>query len=169
MYVEIYTYLWQSTIIFLFKLLHTLHHVSPAITQTYHADVDGDGYGNAATTTTSCTGAPTGYVSNSTDCDDNSSTVHPGATEICFNNIDDDCDGQIDEFCVCTNPSTANAGTNLNACQGVAITLNGSIGGGASTATWTTSGTGTFSNANALNATYTPSAADAAAYVSPYP
>ncbi|MFM7015896.1 MAG: MopE-related protein [Bacteroidota bacterium] len=131
------------------------------ITQTYYADADGDGYGNSAISTTSCTGVPTGYVANSTDCDDNSSSVHPGATEICFNNIDDDCDGLIDEFCVCTNPSTANAGSNLNACQGQPVTLNGSIGGGATMGTWTTSGTGTFSNVNALNATYTPSAADA--------
>ena len=139
---------------------YTLH-LTINNTQTYYVDADGDGYGNAATSTTSCTGAPVNYVNNSTDCDDNSSTVYPGATEICSNNIDDDCDGQIDENCVCTNPSTANAGSTLNACQGVAIALNGSIGGGATSATWSTSGTGTFSNANALNATYTPSAADA--------
>jgi hypothetical protein len=36
----------------------------------------------------------------------------------------------------------------------------GSVGGGATTGTWTTAGTGTFNNANALNAVYTPSATD---------
>ncbi|MFN6093131.1 MAG: MopE-related protein, partial [Bacteroidota bacterium] len=130
-------------------------------TQTYYVDADGDGYGNAAITTTSCTGTPTGFVNNSTDCNDNASSINPGATEICSNNIDDDCDGQTDENCVCTNPPTANAGSNISACEGQPVTLNGSIGGGATSATWTTSGTGTFSNANALNATYTPSTADA--------
>ncbi len=36
------------------------------------------------------------------DCDDNNSSVHPGASEVCNNNMDDDCDGQTDEGCTCT-------------------------------------------------------------------
>jgi len=61
----------------------------------WYADTDGDGYGNLSTLSVSCT-APTGYVSNSTDCDDTSNSVYPGAAEFC-NDIDDDCDGRIDE------------------------------------------------------------------------
>lgn len=34
------------------------------------------------------------------DCDDNNPLVHPYATETCGNNVDDDCDGVIDEGCV---------------------------------------------------------------------
>jgi Putative metal-binding motif len=33
------------------------------------------------------------------DCDDNDPKVSPGAPEQCFNMIDDNCDGQIDEGC----------------------------------------------------------------------
>ncbi len=62
---------------------------------TFYADADSDTYGELATTTSACT-APAGYVSNSTDCNDASATVYPGATETC-NTIDDDCDGTTDE------------------------------------------------------------------------
>jgi len=66
---------------------------------TYYADADGDTYGDATMTQTSCTGAPGGYVADDTDCDDTDNSVNPGATEICGNSVDDDCDGDIDEMC----------------------------------------------------------------------
>jgi large repetitive protein len=62
---------------------------------TYYADDDGDSYGDASVTTSDCA-APTGYVSDDTDCDDTEGAVNPGATEVC-NTIDDDCDGYIDD------------------------------------------------------------------------
>lgn len=62
---------------------------------TYYQDSDSDSYGNSSSTTTACS-APSGYVSDSTDCNDSSSTVHPGATELC-NGVDDDCDGTWDD------------------------------------------------------------------------
>ena len=61
---------------------------------TWHADTDGDGYGDPGSTTLACA-APTGFVADDTDCDDGESAVNPGATEVC-NGIDDDCDGDAD-------------------------------------------------------------------------
>ncbi|HTB07112.1 MAG TPA: PKD domain-containing protein, partial [Bacteroidia bacterium] len=63
-----------------------------------------------------------------------------------------------------TNVPSVNAGSNQTVCANNAVvTLNGTSGTGAGI--WTTSGTGTFSpNANTLNATYTPSAADTTAH-----
>jgi len=68
-------------------------------TSTYYRDLDGDGFGNAASGTIEACSSSQGYVSNNTDCNDSNPTVHPGAMEICGNNIDDDCDGQVDETC----------------------------------------------------------------------
>ena len=62
---------------------------------TWYADSDGDGYGDSASSTDACE-APTGYVLDSTDCDDASSGVNPAASEAC-NGIDDDCDGLVDD------------------------------------------------------------------------
>ena len=61
---------------------------------TWYADTDGDAYGDAASTTTSCD-APIGYVADATDCDDAASGVNPGADELC-NGVDDDCDTMVD-------------------------------------------------------------------------
>ena len=44
---------------------------------TFYADTDGDDYGDPAVSTLGCS-APSGYVSNSIDCDDSLDTVFPG-------------------------------------------------------------------------------------------
>ena len=62
---------------------------------TWYADLDADGFGDLGNTTPACT-QPTGYLADSTDCDDAATLVNPGADEIC-NSIDDDCDGLIDD------------------------------------------------------------------------
>ena len=78
--------------------IRTLESVFCTLT-TYYRDFDGDGYGNATWTTEYCYSTPPqGYVSNSTDCNDFNSNIHPGAPEIC-NGIDDNCSGTTDENC----------------------------------------------------------------------
>jgi large repetitive protein len=62
---------------------------------TWYADTDTDGYGDAATSTDACA-QPSGHLADDTDCDDTDAAVNPGATELC-NDVDDDCDGTIDE------------------------------------------------------------------------
>jgi hypothetical protein len=59
---------------------------------TYYQDLDNDGYGNAAVSQTGCA-AITGYVTNSSDCNDNNNDVYPGAVDVAGNGIDEDCNG----------------------------------------------------------------------------
>ncbi len=62
----------------------------------YYRDRDGDGYGSNTTTYTCSTMPPAGYVSDTGDCDDYDSSIHPGATEVCDGD-DNDCDGLVDD------------------------------------------------------------------------
>ena len=62
---------------------------------TWYTDADGDGYGNVVSASEACD-APTGAVSNSSDCDDGNNAISPAATEVC-NGVDDDCDGNADD------------------------------------------------------------------------
>ncbi|MCB9762182.1 MAG: hypothetical protein H6739_20450 [Alphaproteobacteria bacterium] len=61
----------------------------------FYADVDGDGYGDPSDVIEACD-APSGYVSDNTDCDDGDAAINPSATEIC-DGIDNDCDGDVDD------------------------------------------------------------------------
>ncbi|REJ84275.1 MAG: hypothetical protein DWQ39_10235 [Bacteroidetes bacterium] len=63
--------------------------------QTWYADADGDGFGDAGSALLSCE-APAGFVLSNTDCNDSNPQVYPGAFEAC-NGIDDNCNGTIDE------------------------------------------------------------------------
>jgi hypothetical protein len=61
----------------------------------FYRDADTDTYGNLSVTTRTCT-VPSGYVTNSLDCDDASSAIKPGATEVC-DDVDNDCDALVDD------------------------------------------------------------------------
>ncbi len=73
----------------------TIDEDSAVDASTWYQDADSDGYGNASVSDVECA-QPTGYVADSSDCDDTVSTTYPGAPEYC-NSVDDDCDGTVDE------------------------------------------------------------------------
>ena len=63
---------------------------------TWYADTDEDGYGDADAPQNACE-QPSGYLADDTDCDDTESTVNPAAPEYCDDEVDNDCDGSTDE------------------------------------------------------------------------
>jgi len=71
------------------------------LVSTWYIDADNDGYGNPSIFLLDCD-QPSGYISDNTDCSDGNEFANPGEIEICGNNIDDNCDGQVDEGCEIT-------------------------------------------------------------------
>ena len=73
---------------------------------SFYADVDGDGYGDAASVSAACD-VPTGSVANADDCDDANAGVRPGTTEVCdVADVDEDCDGAADDADPDVDPAT---------------------------------------------------------------
>ena len=108
-----------------------------ATTTTYYADADGDGFGNDLISLTQCadTPAPSGYVLNSTDCNDANGTINPGAIELC-NSLDDNCNVTIDEDAA---TATVTAGGPTTFCKGTNVILSANSGVGF-TYQWTKNG-----------------------------
>ncbi|MCB9765167.1 MAG: putative metal-binding motif-containing protein [Alphaproteobacteria bacterium] len=69
--------------------------VDEGLEQTWYADQDGDGYGNPDAAQVDCA-QPSDAVADDTDCDDALSGVNPGATEVWYDGIDQDCAGDDD-------------------------------------------------------------------------
>ena len=61
----------------------------------FYLDSDSDGHGDPAITAWACT-APSGYVTDNTDCDDAEPLTFGGNPEVC-GDVDDDCDGLVDD------------------------------------------------------------------------
>ncbi len=69
--------------------------IDEGVQNTYYEDKDGDGFGDDSQVQEACA-EPQGYTDRSGDCDDLETYANPFAIEIC-DDIDNDCDGDIDE------------------------------------------------------------------------
>jgi len=71
----------------------------------WYLDADNDNY-YTGSGITQCTSPGVGYKSTGLigggDCNDANNLINPGATEVCGNSIDDNCNGSIDEGCART-------------------------------------------------------------------
>ena len=93
-------------------------------TANFFVDADGDGYNNGFPATSVCYGAttPSGFVAanNGVDCNDDSASVNPNASEIAGNSIDDNCDGTTDEV-------TPLSSLTVQSCNSLLTYINGTI------------------------------------------
>lgn len=62
----------------------------------FYIDADKDGFGGGSYACLCAPGAPYTAVVGG-DCDDTNATVRPGGQETCYNLVDDDCDGEINQ------------------------------------------------------------------------
>jgi Putative metal-binding motif/FG-GAP repeat len=64
---------------------------------SWYRDADSDTYGLSSSSLSRCD-RPSGYVADSTDCNDGAAAINPGATEVCDGaNTDEDCDNLVDD------------------------------------------------------------------------
>lgn len=68
---------------------------SATSSSVWYADADGDGAGDPRVSQVACVPGE-GYLADGTDCDDANPDIHPGATERCRDEVDQDCDGAPD-------------------------------------------------------------------------
>jgi large repetitive protein len=59
---------------------------------TWYADTDADGYGDALSSSVSCS-VPKGSIGQAGDCNDADASVHPGTSDACGDGLDQDCNG----------------------------------------------------------------------------
>ncbi|WP_233783402.1 MopE-related protein [Flavivirga eckloniae] len=66
--------------------------IDEGVTTTFYADADGDGFGDANNTQEACS-APSGYVTDNTDCDDTDAGINPNT--VWYAGVDTDGDGSF--------------------------------------------------------------------------
>ena len=87
-------------------------------------------------------------------------TNDPLTSTITITPTANECEGTPYTFEITVNPSSiVDVGSDQTICSNGVATMAAILGGGASEGTWTTSGSGSFSN-NSINAEYTPSDSD---------
>ena len=97
--------------------------------RTYYQDADRDTFGDPLATVTSCE-QPSGFVTDSADCDDSDGAVNPTADEICNDGLDNDCDGGFTSCYQGLESADARIyGESANSESGVDVSLAGDING----------------------------------------
>lgn len=130
--------------------------IDEGIGSVFYYDSDRDGYGNINVTTMACS-APSGYVSNSTDCNDLNASVYPSAAELC-NSVDDNCNGLIDDGVI--SAAVSPYGT-VSVCKKVRVTLTANVTGTAISYQWKKNGNNI---SGATSTTYLTGENDAATF-----
>jgi hypothetical protein len=64
----------------------------------WYADADGDGFGSDSDVRCLCDNEGYHTETTGTDCADGDAAVNPDQTELCATTVDDNCDGQINEY-----------------------------------------------------------------------
>ena len=93
----------------------------PTQIATWYKDADGDGYSDGTTQKSETRPSSIYYkaselTSTSGDCNDNDSSIHPGAKEVCSDSKDNNCDGKTDENCSIISYYVSPAGYDGNDC-----------------------------------------------------
>jgi hypothetical protein len=102
----------------------------------YYPDTDSDGEGDEFAASVSGCEAPANHVENNDDCDDTDTLINTSATEVCFDGVDQDCDGGDNTSAAgsCSGGDLSSADFNItgnnNDKLGQAVSYAGSIVGG---------------------------------------
>jgi hypothetical protein len=87
-------------------------YIDESLLQRFYRDADADGFGDPTSFADSCS-MPFGFTANNLDCNDAAPLINPSASEVC-DNIDNNCDGFVDEPFVAT---YCTAGTTIHGCS----------------------------------------------------
>ncbi len=98
--------------------------VDEEVTRKYCFDGDNDGFGDPQICVWICPPGLNDTVDNWSDCNDINRNINPDAVELC-DGIDNNCDVQIDEDCICINNQMERCGeTDVGECQYGQMTCN---------------------------------------------
>ena len=88
----------------------------PVLPTPFYGDADGDGYGGGTPFYACAT--PPDATTDGSDCDDANAAVNPGAAELAYSRLDENCNGYVDDMVAETESSWTVAGARANDAMG---------------------------------------------------